>query len=81
MGFIDTLLALRQRTIWARFRGFLTAPVPAASSVEEAYRRGLQTGYSEGLMDGVDLGLEVGLSKEPLPPEEGRSTVLSWVKA
>lgn len=60
MLLVDTILALKRPRIWKRFRKLRGRSVPSGTDPQEAFHKGLQTGYGEGLIDGVDLGVDVG---------------------
>jgi len=75
MGLLDSILALRRPGIWKRFRGLREQPTPETDSVKEAWRMGLQTGYSEGLVDGVDLGIDVGMAS----PVVTQTDACEWI--
>ena len=58
----------RRSHLWQRFvgikgrhpppKGMDTSPEEA---VKIAFQKGLQAGYGEGLVDGVDLGMDIGI--------------------
>jgi len=65
MGLIERILTSKKPKLWEHFKGLRERPTPPDLSVAEAYLKGLQLGYGEGLIQGVDLGLDVGLSQRP----------------
>ena len=58
MSLLDTILSLRRPRIWERFRDLRKRAVPEGTDPQEAFHLGLQAGYGEGLVDGVDLGID-----------------------
>lgn len=64
---LHSLLEHSRQRLWYRFRALRGLPAPEVNvprSPDEAlrlgYHMGLQAGYGKGLVDGVDLGLDVG---------------------
>jgi len=55
----NKILALRRPALWRKFRTLRNVPAPAARTLQEAYLLGLQTGFGQGLLEGVDIGLEL----------------------
>lgn len=69
MSLVDYILRSKKPTIWRKFRALGRREMPLVGSMpgtpeealERGYRLGLQVGYGEGLLDGVDLGIDVGM--------------------
>ncbi len=56
---MHNILALRRPALWSKFRGLRDVPIPAARTLKEAYLLGLRTGFGQGLLEGVDIGIEL----------------------
>lgn len=66
MDALELLLSVRRSVIWERFRGFrnrilegVNLPEDPMEALQLGYHIGLKAGYGEGLIDGVDLGMDV----------------------
>lgn len=68
MADANTVLALKRPVIWERFRKLRLEPPPPNLTPKEAWHAGLQTGFNQGLLLGVGLGLEVGITM--MTPDE-----------
>ena len=64
---LDTVMQTRKPTIWKKFLELAKRAVPEVpkdsgldpqQAMTLGYRLGLKTGYGEGLVDGVGLGME-----------------------
>lgn len=68
MSLADTILELRKPLFWDRFQLLQHRPVPVlpkqprtiAEALRIGYLLGLQDGYGEGLVGGVELGMDIG---------------------
>lgn len=72
-----TIPSGRESYLWQRFVDVKNRALPEGLAIPEspgeaatlAFRKGLQAGYGEGLVDGVDLGMDIGLSIEGNPQQ------------
>ena len=72
MSAATSILESRKSSIWLRYQKLRSKKLPQLlelpdhllETIQAAYHRGLQEGYGEGLVDGVDLGLEVSAKLE-----------------
>ena len=56
---MNDILAFRRPALWRKFKTLRDVPTPAVRTLKEAYLLGLQTGFGQGLLEGVDIGMEL----------------------